>query len=154
MFFYEICKIFKSTHFEEHLQTDASSSSSLFKLDLVDLTVFPNLHLRLKFQPFTTVCISKFSNFCSHPSSFLCYQVPKLQNFIFSFISSELTSKVTDVSAGPSVLSIILWEYYENDMKTFWYYPYENKRIISRKIVRIFWRLFKVFPPIRLSLPS
>ena len=46
MFSYEIYEIFKNIYFEEHLRTTASSSSS-FKLDLVDLTVFPDLNLRL-----------------------------------------------------------------------------------------------------------
>ena len=47
MFSYEICEIFKNTYFEEHLRMTAFSSSS-FKLDLVDLTVFPDSNLRLK----------------------------------------------------------------------------------------------------------
>ena len=60
----------------EHLQTTAFSFS--FKLDLVDLTVFPDLNSKLaKIKPFTTVCISKFSRFCSNASSYLCYQVQK-----------------------------------------------------------------------------
>ena len=43
------------------------SSFSSFKLLLVDLTVFPNLNLRLgKIKLFTTVCIAKFLSFCSH----------------------------------------------------------------------------------------
>ena len=43
-----------------------ASSSSSFKLDLVDLTILPDLILRMaKVNPFTTVCISKFSRFCS-----------------------------------------------------------------------------------------
>ena len=80
------------------------SSSSSFKLNLVVLTVFPHLNLRLeKIKPFTTVCISKFSRFCSHASSLLSYQVCKLRNFVFSFIFTELTSKVADVSA------VFLW---------------------------------------------
>ena len=81
---YEICELFKNTYFEKHLRTTAFSSSS-FKLDLVDFTVFPDSNLRLvkinKLLPI--VCVSKFSRFCSHRSSFLCYQIQKLQNFIF-----------------------------------------------------------------------
>ena len=51
-----------------------TSSSSSFKLFSVNLTVFPDLNLRLaKIKPFTTVRIAKFSRFCSHASSFLCY---------------------------------------------------------------------------------
>ena len=93
VFSYEICEIFNNTYFEEHLQTTAFSSSS-FKLDLVDLTAFPDLNLRqAKIKPFTTVCISKLSRFCSLASSFLRYQVRKLLNFVFSFIFNELTSK-------------------------------------------------------------
>ena len=45
MLSYEICEIFKSTYFEEYLRTPAFSSPS-FKLDLVDLTVFPDLNLK------------------------------------------------------------------------------------------------------------
>ena len=72
MFFYEIYEIFKNTYFEEHLRTTPSSSSSL-KLGLVDLTVFPDLNLRLaKNKSFTAVCISsKFSSFCSHAFSWV-----------------------------------------------------------------------------------
>ena len=96
MFSYEICKIFKNNYFEEHLRTTTFCSSS-FKLDLVDLTVFPNSNLRLVKinKSLTTVWVSNFSRLCSHASSFLRYQAQKLQNFIFSFIFSELTSKFT-----------------------------------------------------------
>ena len=83
VFSYKICEIFKYTFFDEHLRTTAFSSSS-FKLDLEDLTVFQDLNLRLaKIKPFTTVFLSKFSSFCSDASSFLCYQVRKLRNFFF-----------------------------------------------------------------------
>ena len=37
---------------------------------------------------------------------------------------------------GLSLISIILWEYCEKNIKTFWYYSYENKQIISQKVVR------------------
>ena len=40
--------------------------------------------------------------------------------------------------SGLSLISIILWEYCEN-IKTFWYYSYENKWIISQKVVRLFF---------------
>ena len=71
MFSDEICEIFKSNYFEEYLRMTAFSFSS-FKLDLVDLTIFPDLNLRMaKIKPFTTVCITKFSRFCSPASSFL-----------------------------------------------------------------------------------
>ena len=84
MFSYEICEIFKNTFFDEHLRTTAFSSSS-FKLDLEDLTVFQDLNLRFaKIKLFTTVFLSNFSSFCSDASSFLCYQVRKLRNFLFS----------------------------------------------------------------------
>ena len=57
LLFCEICKILKNTY--------------SFKLDLVGLTVFPDLNLRLaKIKLFTTVCISKFSRFCRYASSF------------------------------------------------------------------------------------
>ena len=84
MFSYEICEVFKNTYSEEHLRITAFSSSS-FKLDLVDLTVFPDSNLRLAKinKPLTTVCVSKFSRFWSHASSFLRYQAQKLQNFVF-----------------------------------------------------------------------
>ena len=86
MFSYEICEIFKNTYFEEHLQTTAFSSSS-FKLDLVDLTVFPDSNLRLAKinKPLTTVCVSEFSRFRSHASCFLRCQAQKLQNFVFFY---------------------------------------------------------------------
>ena len=77
-------KFIINTYFEEHLQTTAFSSSS-FKIDLVDLTVFPDSNLRLAKikKPLTTVWVSKCSCFCSHGSSFLRYQAQKLQNLGF-----------------------------------------------------------------------
>ena len=56
MFSYEICEVFENTYFEEHLRITAFTSSS-FKLDLVDLTVFPDSNLRLAKinKPLTTV---------------------------------------------------------------------------------------------------
>ena len=93
VFFHEICEILMNTY--------------SFKLYLVDLTVFPDLNLRLaKIKPFTTVSISKFSRFYCHTSSFLCYQVRKLRNFVF-FKRFQLTSTVTCFS-GLSLISIIL----------------------------------------------
>ena len=83
-FSYEIYETFKNTHFEEHLQTDATSSSSLFKLDLVDLTVFPDLMLRLKFQPFTTV----YQNFQISAVTLLLSYVIRFQNYITLFFRS------------------------------------------------------------------
>ena len=56
---------------------------------------------------FTTACILKFSGFCNHTSSSLCYQVPKLWNFVFSSIFNERTSKVTDVSSYENIVRII-----------------------------------------------
>ena len=68
---------------------------SFFKLDFVGLIEFPDLNVRLaKMKPLTTVCISNFSRFCYQSSSFLCYQVQKLRNFVFSFIFNKLTAKV------------------------------------------------------------
>ena len=96
----EICEIFRNTYFEEHMRATAFSSSSFKLLDLIDLTIFPDLNLKLgKIKPFATVCITKFSRFCSPASSLLSYQVRKLRNFVFSFIFKELTSKIKDVSA-------------------------------------------------------
>ena len=145
MFSYEICKSFKNTYFEEHLQTTAFSSSS-FKLDLVDLTVFPDSNLRLAKinKPLTTVCVSKFSRFCSHASSFLRYQAQKLQNSVFFIHFPWIDVKSKRCFGGLSLISIILREYCENNMKTFWYYSYENKLVISWKIVRsIFFEIIQ-----------
>ena len=73
-------RIFKNTYFEDHLWITAFSSS--FKLDLVDLTVFSDLNLRLaKTKPFTTVCISKFST-----ATFLLYYVIMFKNYQTLFI--------------------------------------------------------------------
>ena len=100
------------------LRTPILKNTYSFKL-------FPDLNLRLaKIKPFTTVCISKFSRFCSHTSSFLYYQVRKLRNSIFSYILQLINVKSNRCFSG---LSLILWEYCENDIKTFWYYSYENK---------------------------
>ena len=78
-----------------------ASSSSSFKLDLVDLTVFPDLNLRLaKIKSFTTVCISP--NFhVSAVTLFLSYVI-NFENdgtLFFHSFSKKLTQKVTDVSA-------------------------------------------------------
>ena len=153
MFSYEICEIFKNTYFEEHLQTTAFSSSS-FKLDLVDLTVFPDSNLRLAKinKPLTTVCVSKFSRFCSHASSFLRYQAQKLQNFVFFIHFQWIDFKSNRCFGGNSLISIILWEYCENNIKTFWHYSYENKPIISWKIVRlIYFEIIRSFPTYRIT---
>ena len=100
MFSYEICSLkFLKTPSLKNICKQLPSSSSSFKLDLVDLTVFPDLNMRLaKIKPFRGVCISKFWRFCSNASSFLCYQVQKLPDVIFLLIFNELMSKVTDVS--------------------------------------------------------
>ena len=148
----------KKNYFEEDLQTTVFCSSS-FKLDLVDLTVFPNSNLRLAKinKPLTTVCVSKFSRFCSHASSFLRYQAQKLQNSVFFIHFPWIDVKSKRCFGGLSLISIILREYCENNIKTFWYYSYENKLIISWKIVRFFFfflRSFKAFPLIRLYLFS
>ena len=152
MFSYEICKIFKNTYFEEHLPTTAFNSFS-FKIDLVDLTVFPDSNLRLAKinKPLTTVCVSKFSRFCSHASSFLRYQAQKLQNFVFFIHFQWIDVKSNRCFGGLSLISIILWEYCENNIKTFWYYSYENKLIISWKIVRLsFFEIIQSVPTIKI----
>ena len=148
MLSYKICEIFRSTYFEEHLQKTAFSSSS-YKLDLVDLTVFPDSPLRLAKinKPLTTVCVSKFSRFCSYASSFLRYQAQKLQNFIFFIHFQWIHFKSNRCFGGNSLISIILWEYCRNNIKTFWYYSYENKPLILWKIVRlIFFEIIQSVP--------
>ena len=46
MFSYEICKIFKDTYFEEHLQTAASIRSGVFIVNSEDIfTPFPNISI-------------------------------------------------------------------------------------------------------------
>ena len=138
MLSYEIPEIFENTYFEEHLRTTPFSSS--IKLDSVDLTIFSDLNLRLAKinKSLTTGCVSKFSRFCSHASSFLRYQAKKLQNFVLFIHFQWIDVKSNRCFSGLTLISIILREYWENN-KTFWYYSYENKRIISWKIVRLFF---------------
>ena len=115
------------------------SSSSSFKLDLEDLTVFPDLNLRLaKIKPFTTVCTSKWSCFCSHASSFLLSS-SKITELCFSIHFQWIDVKSSRCFGGLSLISIILWEYFENNIKTFWHYSCENKQINSWKTVRLFF---------------
>ena len=116
MFSYEICKIFKNTYFEEHLPTTAFNSFS-FKIDLVDLTVFPDSNLRLAKinKHLKIVRVSKFSRFCSHCSSFLCYQAQKLQNFVFFIHFQWIEFKSKRCFDCLFFISIILWEYCENN---------------------------------------
>ena len=45
---------------------------------------------------------------------------------------------------GFSLISIILWDYCEKNIKMFWYYSYENKRIISRRVVRLIYFFFEI----------
>ena len=99
VFSYGIGRISKNIYFEEHLRMTAFSSSS-FKLDLVDLTVFPDSNLRLAKinKPLTTYAYQNFHVSAVTP---LLSHVIKLKNYrtlFFSFIFNELTSKVTDVS--------------------------------------------------------
>ena len=64
----------------------SSSSFSSFKLDLVDLNVFPDLDLRLaKIKPFREVCISKFS--VSVATLLLSYVI-KFENYQILFFHS------------------------------------------------------------------
>ena len=92
-------KFIINTYFEEHLQTTAFSSSS-FKLDLVDLNVFPDSNLRLAKinKPLQQYAYQNFHVFAGVP---LFSYVIKLKNYrtlFFSFIFNELNSKVRDVS--------------------------------------------------------
>ena len=148
MFSCEICKILKNSYFEEHLWTTAFSSS-YFKLDLVDLTVFSDSNLRLAKinKSLTTWCVSKLLPLRHH--SFCHYAYSPL----FFHSSQWIDVKSNRCFSGNSLISIILLEYYENNIKTFWCYSYENKWIISWKTVRLIFerlRLFKAFQPIRL----
>ena len=71
------------------------------------------------------------------------------------FVHSFLMSWRNRCFDGLSLISILLWDYCETNIKTFWYHSYENKRIISRKVVRlIFLRLPEAFPPVGLYLFS
>ena len=79
--------------------------------------------------------------------SLLFYQVQSLQNFVHSFLMNWCKS--TRCFGGLSLISIILWEYCENNIKTFCYYSYGNNQIISQKVVRFFF-----FFEIILSIPT
>ena len=152
MFPYEICEIFKNIYFEEYLRTTAFSSSS-FKLDLVDWTVFPDSDLIQINKPLTAVCVSKSSRFCSHASSFLRYQAQKLQKFVFFIHFQWIDVKINRCFGGLSLISIILWGYCENNIKMFWYYSYENKPIMSWKVVRlIFFEIIQSVPTNKITL--
>ena len=84
-------------------------------------------------------------------------------HFFFPMLSSSKTMELcfffhfqrTDVKNNRcfsclSLISIILWEYCENNIKTFSCYSYGNKWIISRKVKILFsLRLFKASPPVR-----
>ena len=115
-------------------------SSSSFKLDLVDLTVFPDSNLRLAKinKPLTRVCVSKFSRFCSRASSFLRYQAQKLQNFVFFIHFRWIDVKSNRCFGVILLISIILWAYCDN-FKTFWDYSYENKLIILKNCIFFCW---------------
>ena len=138
------------------MRATAFSSSSSFKLlDLIDLTIFPDSNLKLgKIKPFTTVCITHFH--VSAVPLFLSYlSSSKITELCFFIHFQRIDVKNKRCFSGLSLISIILWEYCENNIKRFWYYSYENKRIISRKAKRLFLlRLFKAFPPVRLYLFS
>ena len=73
MYLSEIFQIFRNTY--------------SFILELVDLTVFLVLNLRLaKIKPYATICISEFSRFFRH-TSFLCYQVRNYGTLFFHTFS-------------------------------------------------------------------
>ena len=70
--------------------------------------------------------------------SFLnCFNTFKsLPKFCFLIHFRWVDVKSSRCFGGLSLISIILWEYCEKNIKTFWYYSYENKQIISQKVVR------------------
>ena len=79
----------------------------------------------------------KFQRFyCSHALSVLFYWAQKFTKFCL-FIHFRWF-KVKS-SGRLSLISIILWEYCQNNIKTYWHYSYENKQIISWKAVRFFF---------------
>ena len=81
----------------------------------------------------------------------LSYHAQKFIKFCLFIHFPCFDIKSSRCFSGLSLISIILWEYCKNNIKTFWYYSYENKRIISWKFVRLtFFRLFEAFPPIGL----
>ena len=70
--------------------------------------------------------------------SFLnCFNTFKsLPKFCFLIHFRWVDVKSSRCFGGLSLISIILWEYCEKNIKTIWYYSYENKQIISQKVVR------------------
>ena len=68
--------------------------------------------------------------------SLLFYRAQKFTKFCLFIHFRWVDVKSSRCFNGPSLISIILWEYCENNIKTFWFYSYENKRVISRKVVR------------------
>ena len=98
--------------------------------------------------PFVTVFIKTFI-FCSHDSSFLPYQAQIFTEQCFFIHFPWIDVKSSRCFSGTSLISIILCEYCEDNIKTF---PH---KIISQKNLRLFlWVLFKTFPLIRLHLLS
>ena len=144
VFFYEIYEILKNIYLEEHLFFQIRFSGfnciSRFKFETGKNETFRN-SMYIKIFTFLQSHFF-FSMLSSSKITELC-----------SFIFNKLKSKVTCFS-GLSLISIILSEYFENNIETFSCYSYENKRIISRKIARSFLTFFKAFPPIRFYLFS
>ena len=96
-------------------------------------------------------------NICKRlPSSIFRIFTFLLQHFCFPMLSSSKITRLCffihfqwiDVKSnrcfrGLSLISIILWEYCENNIKTFWYYSYENKQSVpTNKIIFILIRIY------------
>ena len=135
MFFHKICEIF-----QEH--------------------IFFQIISRYKFeagknQAFYNNIYIIISTFLQSHFFFPMLSSTNIMEFCF-FKHFQLTDvKSNRCFSGLPLISIILWEHCENNIKTFWFYSYENKWIISRKILRFFFlRLFKTFPSMRLYLFS
>ena len=73
------------------------------------------------------------------------YQAQKFTNFCLFIYFRWFDIKSSKCFGGFSLISIILWEYCENNVKTFWYYFNENKQTISQKVLRLifFWNYSK-----------
>ena len=142
-----------NTYFEQYLGKTAFSSSS-FKLGLADVTVFSDLNLALT-NAFYNSMHTKISIFLQARLFFSMLSSLNITELCFFIHFQRIDVKSNRCFSDLSLISIILWEYLENNIKTFWYSSSENKWIILRVVGRFFFffffflRLFKVFPPIR-----